>query len=168
VVVAPILVAVLAFTLACGDDDGGSATDAPAASNTQAAGETIDLETFTAGDEYTLGLQEVSGSGVTGTAVFTGVADGDVSIAVDVDGLAEGGVNLYGGLSSCPAAQLPADAEAILTLAPLSGGRSETSPVGVSTETFSGENIFVFSGPWAVIVEDEAAAPVACGIIPQD
>jgi hypothetical protein len=160
------------LTIACGDDDdsGGSGDGAASPTETpaRAGGETIDIETFAAGDEYTVELEEMSGSGASGTAVITGIADGDASIVVEMDGVSEGGVNLYGGLNFCPESGIPPDAEAILTLAPLLAGVSETSPVGVSTETFSGDDIFVFSGPWAIIVKDSSGAPAACGMIPQE
>ena len=147
-----LLIAVVA--VACGDDDddtsSGSSDEETADATDAASGDTgeIDLETFTVGETYTVDLQEMAGSGVTGTAVLTGVAEGDVSINVQVDGVSEGAVYLYEGVPSCPAETLPAvGAEIILDLKPLVDGMSETSPVGASTETSEGENLYVFSGP---------------------
>jgi hypothetical protein len=120
------------------------------------------------GDTYTVNLQEMSGSRVSGSAVLTGVAPGDVSILVEVEGATDGQPKLLGGISSCPADTLPGDVETLVTLTPLTQGSSETSPIGVSTEAFTDQNIFVFSGPWAILVFADSGDPIACGIIPQE
>jgi hypothetical protein len=180
-------IALTSVIVGCGDDDddgdapteqptsteisdtSATSSDAPADSPTATAPPMteIDLETFTAGQMYRADVQEVANSGVSGAVILTGVADGDVSINVSVEGLSEGDVKLYGGVASCPATDLPEAAETILELEPLAGGSSVTEPVGVSTEAFGGQNIFVFSGPWAVVIFGEAGDPVACGMIPQ-